>query len=73
MNVKKIVKKYLKENGYYGLYNLEGECGCTKDDLFPCESCPDECEAGYLIDDPQESGDDFYGIGPKKQQGGMRD
>jgi hypothetical protein len=69
MNAREIIKKYLEENGYDGLYNLEGECGCIKDDLFPCESCPAECEAGYLIDPPEAyKNDDVNWIGPKERK-----
>jgi hypothetical protein len=67
MNAKEIVKKYLEENGYDGLFNWYGECGCKKDYLFPCESCPAYCEAGYLIDPPEQYKDEVdYWIGPKK-------
>jgi hypothetical protein len=45
MKIKEIIKKYLEENGYDGLYN--DECGCSKDDLFPCDFSPDFCEPGY--------------------------
>lgn len=45
MNLKEIVKKYLKENGYDGLFtNL---CECLLDDLMTCK-CYNNCEAGYI-------------------------
>ncbi len=47
MNVKEIVIEYLKSHGYDGLYDGY-DCGCKVDDLMPCDSCPDLCEAGYL-------------------------
>lgn len=47
MNVKKIMKKYLEENGFHCLVYPEIECGCRVDDLFPCGSCPDDCQPGY--------------------------
>jgi hypothetical protein len=47
MNVKQIVKAYLTENGYDGLYDGD-RCGCRPDDLFPCDSNPDRCKAGYI-------------------------
>ena len=37
-NVREIVEQYLKENGYDGLYNEIGECGCPCDDLMPCDN-----------------------------------
>jgi hypothetical protein len=70
MNAKEIIKKYLEENGYDGLYCSDMECGCIKDDLFLCNSCPAECEAGYLVDPPEEYKDEYdIWIGPKKKDG----
>ena len=48
MNVKKIVKTWLKENGYDGLC-CEG-CGCQISDLMPCDENSNSCEAGYKTD-----------------------
>lgn len=45
-NVKVILKKWLTDNGYDGLY--EGECGCRKSDLFPCGSDPGMCMPGKI-------------------------
>ena len=69
MTVREIIKKYLEENGFDGLYN-PGECACKKDDLMPC-SCDDmeNCKPGYFqpCSGPDErlDGWDFH-IGPKK-------
>lgn len=52
--VKDIVKEYLKENGYDGLYNEAGDCACKLDNLFVCDQVGTECSAGYL----QPSDDD---------------
>lgn len=41
MDILDIVKKYLKDNGYDGLGN--DECGCSIDDLFPCDTQPVLC------------------------------
>lgn len=36
-NVYKIIEKYLKQNGYDGLYNTIEDCDCSIDDgLGPC-------------------------------------
>lgn len=47
MDVCDIVKKYLIENGYDGLYT-DG-CGCLVDDLMPCDCDCSYCEAGYKL------------------------
>jgi len=47
MNVLEIIKEYLIQNEYDGLYNTAGECACLVENLAPCsESCSD-CEPGY--------------------------
>jgi hypothetical protein len=37
VNVKDIVKAYLKANGYDGLLSDRYECGCALDDLMECD------------------------------------
>ena len=72
MTVKEIVEKYLKDNGYTGLVNSDGECGCEIDDLFPCgELYPECCEPGYKCPakpDETEAGFDWM-ITTKKPEG----
>ena len=71
MNIQDIVKKYLEENGYDGLYDPDNPCGCSKDDLFPCGTCyfPFQCEPGYHCKlDADEWGEDEWGFGPNKEQ-----
>jgi hypothetical protein len=48
MNVKEILTKWLKDNGYDGLYS-DFECGCALDDLCPCDGDITCCEPGYQI------------------------
>ena len=48
MQVIDIVKKYLNENGFDGLFNEDNECACKADDLAPCGEMSDACEAGKL-------------------------
>jgi hypothetical protein len=50
MTVKEIVIKYLKDNGYDGLYS--DDCGCMIDDLIPCSGygSMDMCELGVKKD-----------------------
>ena len=45
MNLREIVKNWLKENGYEGLAG--DNCGCELDDLMPCEQPGIECQPGY--------------------------
>lgn len=48
MNVKEIIEKYLKENGYDGLYE-DDYCGCGLENLAPCDSPGIHCYAGVKI------------------------
>jgi hypothetical protein len=45
MDLKTIVSEGLKATGYDGLVN-PGVCGCTLDDLMPCDE-PWRCEGAY--------------------------
>jgi len=49
MNAKEILKAWLTERGYDGLWNSEQECACLLGDLAPCESDPGNCEPGYKV------------------------
>jgi len=53
MNVIEILKKWLKDNGYDGLYNDEYDdiCGCSLDDFVPCAGVNERCKAGYFSED----------------------
>jgi hypothetical protein len=71
-SIKDIVKKYLDECGYDGLYNSSGwvKCACELSDLFPCE-CPDEdhCKAGYKCEPPDDEKEaDFWICSTKENQ-----
>ena len=43
LNVKEIVKKYLKENNYPGLHDGD-ECYCELENLLACDEAPCDCE-----------------------------
>jgi hypothetical protein len=45
MTAKEIIIKYLKDNGYDGLY--DDDCGCGIDDLMPCGNSPYYCNPAY--------------------------
>ena len=48
MNGIGMIRMYLKEYGYDGLYS-EGGCACERDDLHPCDEDPSLCTAGYKV------------------------
>lgn len=48
MSGKEIVKRYLRDNWFDGLYcfSCYESCGCEIDDLMPCDSMTHECYPG---------------------------
>jgi len=48
-SVEEIIKDYLKDNGYSGLY-YESECGCEIDNLALCEGYIGDCTPGYKVE-----------------------
>lgn len=66
MNLKQIVQKYLEENNYAGL--CSGECGCSKDDLFPCDMPGNDCMAALWkpCNDCNRDPGECYGDGNSK-------
>jgi len=51
MTVLEIVKDYLDKNGFDGLCN--DTCGCSKNDLFPCDDACLDCIAAYAAPSPR--------------------
>ena len=51
MNVRDIVRDWLKKNDYDGLCHPDRICGCSVDELMPCsfELVPG-CVAGHQVD-----------------------
>ena len=49
MDVGDIIKKYLEENGFDGLYSPAGDCACENSDLFPCCESPTNCKPGHKL------------------------
>jgi len=37
MNIREIISKYLKDNGFDGLIDLDYYCSCLLEDLMPCD------------------------------------
>jgi len=54
MNVNDVLRKYMKDNGYDGLYEGGEGCGCSLDDFMPCGTCNGECEFGVKREATQE-------------------
>ena len=59
MTVKEIIKKYLKDNGFDGLF-YPAECSCIVDDLMSCDSNCESCVPGYIIKCNHENCDGEY-------------
>jgi hypothetical protein len=70
MIAKEIIEKYLRDNGYDGLY-YDG-CGCSFEELLECEEYCGQCKPGYKIPcDPEtcwNGGECGFHIGPKKDK-----
>lgn len=49
-DVTAMVRAYLIQHGYDGLYTED--CGCHVDDLAPCGDMPPTCQAGYRMATP---------------------
>ena len=69
LTVHEIVKTWLKDNGYHGLYNRWERCGCTTDKLMPyCGRLDEEiCCAGWIGRYMDGDGDWVDGIVAKKE------
>lgn len=52
-----MVEKYLKDNGFDGLY-CAGECGCQLSDLIPCDGDFSGCEPGYKNEKVEWNGEE---------------
>lgn len=66
MNTRRIVRKYLEDNGFDGLFDEDGECACKNDDLFPCDGSSFNCKPGYK--QPCDCGDHDFHIGLNKEK-----
>jgi len=62
MTGKEIIKQYLIDNKFDGLFN-PGNCSCSIEDLGECFESMVDCEAGVFIECGVEGG---YNIGVKK-------
>lgn len=53
--VLQIIRSYMEDHGYDGLYD-PGECACVLNDLMPCSEVQSTCRAGYEHKCEPESG-----------------
>lgn len=65
LTTREMIRKYLKDNDYDGLFSNEGECACVPDDLCPCGEPPLDCEAGYR--QTCDCGDHDFHIGEERE------
>jgi hypothetical protein len=49
MNCLEIIYKYLEDNGYDGLTNINGECACDLSNIGPCGENLSSCQPGYKV------------------------
>jgi hypothetical protein len=66
MTLREIVKKFLEDNGFDGLFS-EYDCACEKDDLMPCDEPRTDCQPGYKTPCPADCGDHDWHIAEKKE------
>jgi len=71
-NLSEIASSWLKSNGYGGLCEASGECGCALGDLMPCDNPNLDCQAGYKEDADPSTGYDFV-ITPGKRKEDQND
>lgn len=70
LTVRVIVAAWLTEHGYAGLYDDGHDwdgCGCTLDDLMPCEGGCEGCRPGY-VHEGRDDGDVVFYVGPAKPE-----
>lgn len=48
MDIEDVVKEYMLNNNFTGLYNPSMECGCRFSDLAPCDGFQKECAFGLV-------------------------
>ena len=58
MTIQEIIKRFLLENKYDGLFN--DDCACENAHLFPCSQVDVSCEAGFKV--PCDCGDHGFHI-----------
>jgi hypothetical protein len=72
-DVHDILIAFLDDNGYDGLWNATGECGCETSELSPGDCLTMQCKPGYKSPCPggdacPADGDCEFHIGPKKPE-----
>lgn len=65
--VETILKDYLTQNGYDGLF-FPGECACLKEDLEPCGHLNKDCQPGYRVESTNPDDDCDWYIQPNRPE-----
>ena len=68
MDVREIVRRYLKNNGFDGVYNVDNECCCSTEHFPTCGNDTSDCVPGYRMPCSTDYCDGLcaYHIGPTK-------
>jgi len=66
-----IIERSLRQDGFDGLYNSDGECACKIGNLMPCEGDmggpSSECRAGYKTPCPSTCKEHSFHIQERKE------
>ena len=65
-SIKEIVMDGLEYHEFDGLWSIDGECACKRDDLMPCSEPSPRCTAGYLQPCLADCGCRGFHVGDKK-------
>lgn len=55
----------LKERGFDGLWNPDGECACLAENLYPCGARQEKCRPGVMV--PCRCGEHDFHIEDRKE------
>lgn len=64
-DLRELTEAWLRANGYDGLCYSDFECGCSVDDLMPCDHPNQRCVAGF--EGPCLDGEGDFGIYETKE------
>ena len=47
ITTKDIMAQWLEKNGFDGLAHIDGECGCERDNIAPCDQLNADCQPAF--------------------------